>query len=509
MRTAAQTALIMAILTLLSKGFGFIREMIMANYYGTSYITDAYVMAIAIPGIIFGGVLTAVSVAYMPLLSSTIEQQGERKANEFTSGVLNILTIVAILSGIIGFVFSDQIIAIFASGFTGKTAELASSFVKITFFYLIFSATAEILEAFLRYKGIFIPQVAFGFLQNFILIGAIIISTITSYYYLIYGYLLVYLFRFLIMITIAKKYEFKYYSKVKINDTIKQIVLLSLPVFVGSSVAQINLFVDKTLASGLPEGSVSALNYGNLLVALISGITISIMTTIIYPKLTQASAVNDAKRITNIVETGINLILMVAIPCTLGAMLYSKQIVQIVYERGAFDLAATSMTSTAFFYYVIGMTFGSLVILLTQVCYAKQNMKTPMVWGGIGVIMNVVLNLILIGPMAHGGLALASSIASVTVSIFLYFSLRRQYPEVKAAHCYGKAKKITIAAFVSVGASYLFYQFVVLALSDVIVARFAQLMIAVLVAGIVYPVLLYLLKIEELNLVLDLIKRKK
>lgn len=332
-RTAAQTAVIMVILTLISKFLGFIREMVMANYFGTSYITDAYVMAIAIPGIIFGGILSAVSVAYMPLFSKTFEQEGESKANEFTSGILNILSILAMASGILGMFLSDQIVAIFASGFTEKTASLTSFFLKVTFFYLIFSATADILESFLRYKGVFIPQVAFGFIQNFVLIGTIAFSAYTSYYYLVFGYLLVYLLRLIIMSGIAKKFSFRYYIEVKFSSTIKRIMVLALPVFIGSSMAQINIFVDKTLASGLPEGSVSALNYGNLLVTMISGITISIMTTIIYPKLSQASAQNDTLRIANIVETGINLIFIIAVPCTLGAMVYSHQIVQIVLKE--------------------------------------------------------------------------------------------------------------------------------------------------------------------------------
>lgn len=509
MRAAAQTAFIMAVITLLSKCFGFIREMVMANYYGTSYITDSYVMAIAIPGIIFGGILSAVSEAYMPLLSRIIEREGVNKSNGFTSAILNILAVAAIFSGIVGLIFSDQIVSIFASGFTGKAALLTSSFLKISFFYLIFSATATILESFLRYRGVFIPQVAFGFIQNIILVGTIIISAHTSYYYLVFGYLLVYIVRLLTMSCIAKKYSFKYSANIEFSNTLKRIAVLSLPVFIGSSVNQINTFVDKTLASGLQEGSVSALNYGYLLVSMISGITISILVTIIYPKLAQANALNDSHRITNIVETGIALIIIVAVPCTFGAMLYSEQVVQIVYERGAFNPVATSMTSTAFFFYLLGMTFSSLNTLFTQVYFSKQNMKTPMIFGVISVIINIVLNLYLVKILEHGGLALASSISSIVLAFLLFITLRRQYPEIKTVKFYNKALKITLAAILSVGMSYLAYLFVVLPLKSIIVARLAQLMLVSTFAGIFYLLLLYLFKIDELKYLLDIIRKKK
>lgn len=508
LRTAAQTAVIMAVFTLGSKLFGFVREMVMANFFGASYITDAYVMAIAVPSIIFGGLLSAVSVAFIPIYSNTIEQEGDDAANSFTSGVLNVLAAAALIAGILGLIFSDQVVYVFASGFEGETATLTSYFLRVTFFYLIFSATADILEAFLRYKGVFIPQVAFGFIQNIILIGVIVFSAYTSYYYLVFGYLLVYFIRLCIMTSIAKKRDFRYYPNVQIDKTVKHIISLSLPVFIGNSANQISSFVDKTLASGLPEGSVSALNYGNLLVAMISGLTISIMTTIIYPKLAQANATNDSKRLTNIVETGISLIVIVAAPCTLGAMIYSNQVVQIVYERGAFDPLATSMTGTAFLYYVIGLTFYSMVILFNQVYYSKHNMKSPVIFGIISVIIDIIMNLILVKPMAHGGLALSTSIGAICGTIFLYTNLKKQYQEIREIIIFRKLIKILVSSAISVGASFLTYQFIILPLNGIFVARTVQLLLAVGVAGLIYLLLLYLLKIEELNLLTGLIKRK-
>ena len=272
--------------------------------------------------------------------------------------------------------------------------------------------------------------------------------------------------------------------------------------------AQVNAFVDKTLASGLAEGSVSALNYGNLLVTMISGLTITIITTIIYPKLTQACAVSDYGRMNQIVETGITLIIVIAVPCTLGSMFYSNQIVEVIYERGAFDSLATMMTGSAFFYYVLGLTFASLSILLTQVYYSMDNMKTPMIFGGTSVIINIVLNLSLVNIMALSGLALATSIASICGTLLLFISLRKKYKQLTLVQSYAKLIKIIIAAAISVGASYVF-MILTSSFTGIQFPVMIQLSIEISFVGILYLALLRLIKIEEINLIASIFKKRK
>lgn len=122
---------------------------------------------------------------------------------------------------------------------------------------------------------------------------------------------------------------------------------MAIPVFIGSSAGQINQFADKTLASGLIKGSASALNYAKIIIALISGLTVTILTTITYPKLAQASALKDEERFNAIFGTGINPILIIALPFSIGAMVFHEQVVQVIYERGAFEPVATALTGTA------------------------------------------------------------------------------------------------------------------------------------------------------------------
>ena len=507
MRTAAQTALIMAILTLFSKCLGFVREMVMANYFGTSYVTDAYVMAIAIPGIIFGGILAAVSTSYIPAFSHAIENAGVEEGNRFTSQIINILIALSIISAIFGIVFSDLIVKIFASGFHGETAELTSFFVKITFCYVLFSSISGIFDSFLQYKGSFLTPIITGYFLSACTIVIIVICAYTNHYYLSFGMLVGHAVRFLVISVIAKRKNFNYNFSLQLDRRVKDFFVMALPVFIGSSLMQINIFVDKTLASGLKEGSVSALNYASLLNTMIMAMTITIMTTIVYPKLTKSHSLKDTRQFNFMLEKGINLIIIVALPCSLGAMYYSNQIVQIVYERGAFGQMATSMTGSAFLFYISGLTFYSLGELLTRAYYSMHDMKTPMLCASVNVLLNITLNLILVRSMAHNGLALATSLAGLGSFMLLYYGIKKKYPEIRILKSKRKLFKIVIASILAVGGSAFFYHVMLLYLAHIIYIRFVQLILAVLVAAMIYYILLKLLKIDELEIIKQLVKK--
>ncbi len=506
-RTAAQTAIFMAVLVLFSKLLGFIREMVMANFFGASFVVDAYVMAIAIPGILFGGIFASVAIAYMPIYSKIREGKGQLQGDRFTSEVLNLLFIIGMIVCVIGFLFSEEMVAIMAKGFSGETAKLTTFFLKITFAYTFFSAAAGVLEAYLQYKGVFLSQIFAGYMLSLMSIVFIIISALYSYYFLAFGMFAGMTLRFIIDNIIAKRKKFQYTFTFKVDSTVKSIAALAIPVFIGNSIQQINTFVDKSLASQLQEGSIAALNYGMLLITLVTSLTIGIFTTIIYPKITQANAQEDFERFNQITGQGITLILMVSIPFSLGGVLYNNQVVQIVYERGAFDPLATLLTAGAFGFYALGLVFLATNEFLTKIYYAMHDMKLPMIFGGISVAINIFLNLIFVKTMAHSGLALATSIAFASNSVLLICGMKFRYPQIQLFPSKLKLLKIFISALMAVGVSYIAYTFVILPNAHIIYMRVVQLGITALIAGMVYLGLLLLFKVEDLKILKTLVRR--
>lgn len=507
MRTAAKTAALMAALTLGSKLLGFLREIFMASFFGTSYVTDSYVMASAIPGILFAGIFTSVSVAYMPMLSRIVEEEGIERGNRFTSEAITLTTIIALVSAVFGIFFSDFVVSIFARGFEGETAALTSFYVKITFSFVIFTGITGLLNAYQQYRGSFLRPIIAGYFQSGTIVIFIIVSAYTTHYLLAFGWLFGSACYMLASLYFARKAGFSFRPTRRIGTTAKHIMVLALPVFLGSTINQINTFVDKMLASGLPEGSVAALNYSHLLIGLITALTITIINTIIYPRLTQAMAKGDMERFSNSVAIGINIIVIIGLPFSLGAMVYSDIFVQIVYERGAFGSASTALTGPAFFYYAIGLTFAALNSLLIHTYYAMRDMRTPVLCGAIGAVINITLNLLLISFMAHRGLALATSIAAIVNTILLAHLLKRWHPGIKTLESRTKLGKILLSALGAVGISW----FVYLGMEEILVngPRTLFLFIAVLVALIVYLGLLRLFEISELQLLRQIIHRKQ
>lgn len=500
-----QTAALMVVFTLCSRFLAFVKQLVLAGYFGTSYVVDAYVMAQAIPSIIFAGIFGAVGTSYIPLLSNKIERGYDSDGNVFTTQVINILFIASIASAGIGLFFSDQLTAIFASGFTGETAELTSTFLKVTFSYTIFSSVEGILSSYLKYKNTFLPQIVIGYVDSIAVICAIIISAHYSYYYLAFGLLVACIIRLVLVFIVSKIRGYRYICHCReTGSVIKDIAILAIPAFIGSSTSQINSFVDKYLASGLAEGSIAALNYASTLNAMITSFTITVLSSMIYPRLAQASATDDDNRFAQLAQSGLTLIIMIALPFSIGAMLYSNEIVQIMFERGNFDIAATSLTGSAYLYYSIGMTFSAINGLFINVYYSKHDMKTPMFISIMCVIINIGLNLILVGNMQHNGLALATSISAICNTILLYIGLRKKFSTVSIIKSKKKFINIIVATVISVGLSYLVYM---LLISTIWLPRMVYLGVSVAIAIVVYLLLLKKFKIEELDLLKSLIRK--
>lgn len=503
-RPVAQTAMLMAILTLVSKLFGFVREMVMAGAYGTSYVTDAYVMAIAIPSMLFLGFDQAISTAYMPLFSDIVENEDIQESNKFTSGTIELSLIIAVLACLVGVIFAEPITSVCASGFTGEKLALTVRFVRVTFCYGLFTSVAGILEALLRYRGVFLAPLTIGYVQNIILICIIFISACTNSYFLIYGWLFAYIVRLILVWFMARRHKFQYCFTGHIGSTAKKLLALSIPVFIGSYVNQINVFVDKALASSLPDGSVAALNYGNLLVGLFSGLTVSVIMIIIYPKMVRAQALHQIEHFNAIVSSAINLLYIIAFPCTLGIIIYDQEIVRVIYERGAFSAASTALTGTAVLFYSLGILFIAMNTFFTQIFYSKHDMKTPVLYGLIGTAVNIIGNLVFVRLLAHGGLALSTSLAAVCNAMLLYYGIRKYHAEVKIEQSVKKIGAILGGAVLAVGCSRGFFQLV-----DQFIQMPQVLLLgaAVLMAGGIYLLLLKLLKVEELAFLKQLIQR--
>ena len=499
-----KTAILLMIVTILSKLVGFGREMVLAYYYGTSNISDAYVIALTIPTVIFAFIGNGIATAYIPLYLKLEKNEGVSRANQYTNNMINLLLFVCTVLIIIVFVFPEPIVQVFASGFEGRTLELAVQFTRISIFGIYFTALISILSAFLQIKGNYVVPALAGFPLNIIVIFSIIISSGGNIFILAYGILISTVIQLLFLLPAVYKRSLKYRRIVDFNDKeVKNMLYLALPVILGVAVNEVNTIVDKTLASQISIGGISALNYAQKLNGFVQGIIVGSIGTAMYPMISKNAVEGNLASLKKVLSESIVGTSVLVIPCMIGAMSLSRPIIEILFGRGAFDEQAIIMTSSALFFYSIGMIGMGLRNIISRPFYALQDTKTPMKNASIGVIMNIALNIILSRYLGIGGLALATSISSIFIVVLLFISLRKKIGPFGMKQISISFLKILFASSIMGGLAKLSFNYLAASLSQNL-----SLLIAIGVGAVSYFVIIYFMKIEDVDVIVGAIKKK-
>ena len=216
-----------------------------------------------------------------------------------------------------------------------------------------------------------------------------------------------------------------FWKKTRIYHTgLKKVGMLMLPTIFGAAVYQINIMVGTLLASLLPEGSVSYLYYADRLVQFPLGIFAIATATAVLPSLSRQAAAEDFAGVRETFAHAMNMVFFITIPSMVGLIILREPIISLLFKRGAFDAETTRLTATALLYYGIGLWAFSAVRIVVSTFYALQDTKTPVRMAVVSVIANIVLGVLLMGPLGHGGLALSTSLASMLNLVLLIRALR-------------------------------------------------------------------------------------
>ncbi|MDD5475946.1 MAG: murein biosynthesis integral membrane protein MurJ, partial [Syntrophales bacterium] len=207
---------------------------------------------------------------------------------------------------------------------------------------------------------------------------------------------------------------------------VRKIGILMLPAVFGSAVYQLNIFVGTLLASFLPTGSVSYLYYADRVVQLPLGVFAIAVGTAALPTLSQYAALKDYEELKRTLSFSLRIILFVTIPCMIALFVLRVPIISVLFQHGKFDTFSTARTADALFFYAVGLWAFSGVKVIVSAFYALKDTATPVKIAFCAFIVNVIASLLLMGPLAHGGLALAISIASSVNVVVLCLVLRRK-----------------------------------------------------------------------------------
>lgn len=500
----AQSAAMISIFTLISKFLGFIREMLIASEFGSGYETDTYFVAMTATTIIMSTIGTSLNTSLIPIFTEVEEKLGKKGKLKFFNNILNVIFFITIILALLGFLLSPIIIKILAKGFEGEQFNLAVKLNRIGLPIVIFLGFTYVFSGFLQSSQIFGPPAIMGIPYNLVFIFFLLfIADKENIFGLMFVSVIAASTQFLIQIPAIRHQGHRYRLDVNLNDMyLKRTLNLVLPVMIGSAVQQINTIVDKTLASSLVEGSISSLNYAAKINDVIIAVFITAITTVVFPMLSRAFSQGDNQQLKKIMGQGINIILIITVPATIGIMILSEPIVRIFFERGAFTSSDTVMTSSALFFYSVGLVGIALRLMLNKVFYSLQDTKTPMINGALAVVVNIGLNFVFIRFLEHAGLALATSISATFTAVLLFLNLRKKIGPIGIRSYLKCFVKTLLAALIMGVVVYLvFYGLSAKFVSSQIV-ELIVLGLSVILGVAVYFILCVLFRVNELKMLI-------
>ncbi|SCI76621.1 integral membrane protein MviN [uncultured Clostridium sp.] len=510
MGNLAKSAFWLMVVTMLSKVLGFTRDIVLGYFYGTSVYSDVYVTAMNIPLVVFAAIGAAISTTFIPIYHESLEEGGEKSALKFSNNVMSIVIILSLVLAVSGYIFAIPLVKLFAMNFTGEKLALTVHFVRIMIMGIVFIGLSNIMTSYLQIKGNFTIPGMIGYPNNIIIITSIAMSAIMkNINILAIGGLLGMLSQFLFQVPFAIKKGYTFKPVINLKDKyLKKMLWLVVPVFIGVAVNQVNAMVDRSLASGLCDGVITALNNANRLNGFVLGLFIATLGAVIYPTLSKLSTDNNKEKFAESVATSVNCVNLVVLPATVGAIVLATPVVRILFQRGAFDERSTALTSTALVFYSVGMIGFGLRDILGKVFYSLKDTKTPMINGMIAVVLNIVLNIALVKVMGHGGLALATSLSAIICILLLFVSLKKKigyYGQDKIKDTFFKALIASLAMGVD---TYLVYKFFAGILGLGFIQEAISLGVSVASGAIVYAILVKVFKVEEIDMLIAMVKKK-
>ncbi len=509
MGKVAKATIVLMIVTMLSKILGFGRELVLTYSYGASSIADAYITSISIPTVLFASISGALATIFIPLFYEVDSKNGKYESLKYINNIFNILIVIGLILAMLSYIFAEPLVKVFAINFTGDKLSLTVNFTRIMIFGIIFIGLSNIMTSWLQINGEFTIPGMIGFPYNVLIIIGIVLSSKGNINLMAVGTLVGMISQFLFQLPFAIKHGFKYKLYININDVyIKKMLYMIVPVFIGIGVNQINAIIDRSLASTLGDGIITVLNSASRLNGFVLGLFIATIVAVIYPKLSKLSNNDNNRLFIETVLHSINSVIILIIPISIGAIVLSKPIVKLVFERGAFDSVATNRTAMALACYSIGMIGFSLREILSKVFYSLKDTKTPMTNGALAMLMNIILNFIFIKFLGYAGLAIATSFSALICIVLLFRSLKKKIGYFGQNKIIKTLAKSLISAVVMGGITLKSYEFLANILGLGFIKEAITLGVAIGIGALVYVLLIILFKVEEINIAIDMFKKR-
>ncbi len=514
---------LLAITTFGSRILGFVREMIFASFFGTSYFASAYKAAYNIPDFIrtlfLSGVISAV---FIPIFTEYKTKYDDEKAQEFVVNTINIVTVVGSLLTGLCILLSPFIVKFAYYGLYGKTYTLAVLLTEVLFpILIILSLNGIVMGSLHSYSHFTVPAIT-PIINNVIIITATLLlcprfkdtSKIVIFASCVVISDLIHL---IINASTLKKFKFKWKSifQLKHPALIRMLYFTPVAIFCNAPFF-INSLIDKIICSPIEmqkEGAISALSYAFQVQQLPYSVFAISVVTAFYPTLSYHVAEGRINEFKITLTEGIRIIFFCILPCSTTLIFLANPIIKIIFERGAFTSKSTALTVGPLIGYSIGLFAGSTVQLILRAYFSLKDYITPAKVGAVMIVLNIICDLIFIMPffkLFHTGIAVSTSVVAPVNMITLLFLLRKKigaFDSKKTIICF---LKVLFSALTQGVVSIFVFNFLKCNLSFFTYEKLnliINFMLAFIAGGFTYLIMTYLLGTEEVKTTLNLLKK--
>jgi len=443
--------------TLVSRVLGFVRDLVLAQVFGASAETDAFFVAFKIPNFLRRLFAEgAFATAFVPVLTEYRTQRDFRELKDFVDHIAGSLGLVLLVVSLIGVVAAPVLVSLFALGWvmdaeTEKLA-LAAEMLRLTFPYLFFISLTAFAGGILNAHDRFAIPAFTPVLLNLCLISAALwLAPMMEQgvVALAWGVLIAGVTQFTFQIPFLARIRLLPHPRPGFHDPgVRRVLRLMIPALFAVSVTQINLMLDTMLASFLTTGSISWLYYSDRLMEFPLGILGVALATVILPRLSRRQAEAAPEAFSHTLDWGLRMTFIFGIPAALGLALLAGPMIATLFQSGVFDAHDVAMAERSLMAYSLGLQAFILIKVLAPGFYARQDTRTPVRIGVIAMLANMLMNLVLIFPLQHAGLALATSLSAYLNAYLLLRNLRRDKAYMPAAGWPRLALQVGVAALV-------------------------------------------------------------
>jgi len=501
---------IISFLTICSRILGFIRDIVIAKFFGTGLSAQAFFVAFKIPNLLREMVGEgAANAVFVPVFSEYLLRRERKEFWQLIKIVLEILILVLSIITILGIILSGPIIRIIAPGFIKDPIKfsLTVRLTRLIFPYLLLiGLTAYSMGILHTFKSFFTPS--FGpCLLNIALIFSVAVFSLKlkePALSLAIGVLLGGITQLAIQIPpiFRRGFALNPLNLTRdrlplISNGVKKIFKLLIPRLFGSVIYQLNVFIDTICASIsdiVGEGAVAAIYYANRLIQFPIAVFGIALSTAILPSLAYSYSSGNFEELKRMLSFSLKMIILLLLPSAVILFFLANPIVYIFFQRGEFSLYSTSITSQALIFYCFGLVFYGMAKILVSGLHSLQDTSTPVKIAGICLLINILLNLILMFPLKIGGLALASSITSSINFFTLFYLLKRRIKGLETKGLFIFFLRILLLSVFSGIISYIAWNFFYLKVNQVL-----RLLICLLIGFLSFICGCVIFKIEEIK----------